>query len=253
MLIQILILTLIGSLFSLFGGLVLLLKKTWNQSFTLKLTSFAAGVLLATAFLDLLPESFAHLTTVDRGDVYVPTLIGIVSFFILERTLLWFHHHHSAHGIKPTVWMVTLGDSLHNFIDGVAIAAAYLINPGIGLTTALAVAAHEIPQEIADFSILLSHKLSKQKAIFFNIASAFTAVLGAVGMYYFAESLETHLGTITAFTAGMFSYIALSDLIPELHHTDSKKESLPQMLAFLIGIALVVLVKFYIGEGNHGL
>mgnify|MGYP001603824051 FL=1 len=249
MLIQILILTILGSVLSLFGGLLLLLRKTWNQSFSLKLTSFAAGVLLATAFLDLLPEALEHLTE-SGGNVFLPVLIGIVVFFLLERTLLWFHHHHNAHGIKPTVWMVTLGDGLHNFIDGVAIAAAYIINPGIGLTTALAVAAHEIPQEIADFSVLITQKLSKRKAILFNIASALMAVFGSIGMYFFADALKVHLGTIIAFTAGMFSYIALSDLIPELHHSDSKKESIPQSAAFVMGIGLVMLVKFFIGGGT---
>lgn len=253
MLTQIILLTLLGSLLSLCGGLLLLLKKNWNPSFSLKLTSFAAGVLLATAFLDLFPEALEHMEDTGGGDVFLPALFGIGVFFLLERTLLWFHHHHSGHGIKPTVLTVILGDGLHNFIDGVAIAAAYIINPSVGLTTALAVAAHEIPQEIADFSVLLSQKLSKSKAIMFNVASALTAVLGAVGMYFFADTLKLHLGSIMAFTAGMFAYIALSDLIPELHHSDSKKESFPQAVAFLIGIALVALVKSFLGEGAHGI
>lgn len=248
----IIILTTLGSIISLCGGLTLLLKKTWNQSFSLKLTSFAAGVLLATAFLDLFPEALEHMEEVGGGDIFLPALLGIILFFLLERTLLWFHHHHAAHGAKPTVWTLTLGDGLHNFIDGVAIAAAFVSSPAVGLTTAIAVAAHEIPQEIADFSILLSQGLSKLRAIVFNVSSALTALLGAIGMYFFSEILEAHLGTIIAFTAGMFAYIALSDLIPELHHTQSKKETIPQAVAFIIGILLVLLITSSISEITPG-
>ena len=222
------------------------------MAFSLLLTSFAAGVLLATAFLDLFPESMHHLEEVGGGDVFIPALVGIVCFFLLERTLLWFHHHHGSHGIKPTVWMITLGDGVHNFIDGVAIAATFILNPSIGLMTALAVAAHEIPQEIADFSVLLSRGLSKQKAIIFNVASALTALVGAIGMYLFSEVLEMHLGFITAFAAGMFVYIALSDLIPELHHSENKKETVRQIIAFVIGIFLVFFIKQFLGGIAHG-
>ena len=148
--------------------------------------------------------------------------------------------------------MITLGDGVHNFIDGVAIAATFILNPSIGLMTALAVAAHEIPQEIADFSVLLSRGLSKQKAIIFNVASALTALVGAIGMYLFSEVLEMHLGFITAFAAGMFVYIALSDLIPELHHSENKKETVRQIIAFVIGIFLVFFIKQFLGGIAHG-
>ncbi len=250
---QIILLTTVGSLLSLLGGLVLLLKKDWNRSFSLILTSFAAGVLLATAFLDLFPESLEYLAQTGNGDVFWPAFSGIITFFLLERTLIWFHHHHASHGVKPTIWMITLGDGVHNFIDGVAIAATFMLNPAIGLTTAIAVAAHEIPQEIADFSVLLSHGLSRTRAIVFNIASAMTAIVGAVSMYYFSDSLESSLGQIIAFTAGMFVYIALSDLIPELHHTQNKKDTLPQILAFVMGIVVIVGVKNLLGAAAHGI
>ncbi len=217
------------------------------------LTSFAAGVLLATAFLDLFPEGVEHMKEMGDGDVFVPALAGIILFFLLERTFVWFHHHHEAHGTKPTVWMITFGDGVHNFIDGVAIAAAFMINPAVGVTTALAVAAHEIPQEIADFSVLLSKGLTKVKAIAFNVGSALTALVGATGTYFFSEQLTAQLGTIVAFTAGMFVYIALSDLIPELHHSDGKKDILPQAIAFLIGIFLIVLFKALLGETAHSI
>lgn len=231
----------------------MLFKKTWNHNFSLFLTSFAAGVLLATAFLDLFPESVEQLTKTGGGDVFVPALLGIITFFLLERTLVWFHHHHASHGVKPTIWMITIGDGVHNFIDGVAIAATFISSPAIGLTTALAVAAHEIPQEIADFSVLLSHGLSRLRAIAFNVGSALTAIVGAIGMYYFSDSLENYLGQIMAFTAGMFSYIALSDLIPELHHTQNEKDTLPQIMAFVTGIGLMLIVKNFLGPAVHGI
>lgn len=253
MLVQIILLTLMGSVLSLFGGLILLLRKTWSVAFSLILTSFAAGVLLATAFLDLFPEASEHLAEIGGGDVFTPAFLGIVVFFLLERTLIWFHHHHGAHGVKPTVWTVTLGDGLHNFIDGIAIAAAFILDPVVGFTTALAVAAHEIPQEIADFSILLTQGLTKKTAIIFNVASALTALVGAIGMYYYSTVLEAYLGSIIAFTAGMFTYIALSDLIPELHHNQSKKDVLPHIVAFVVGVGIVVIVKSLIGRVLHGI
>ncbi len=245
MFLNIFLLTFLGSILSLLGGFILLFKKTWNQGFSLILTSFAAGVLLSTAFLDLFPEASQHLKETGGSSVFIPALLGIIFFFLLERTFVWFHHHHGAHGTKPTILMITLGDGVHNFIDGVAIAAAYMANPTLGLTTALAVAAHEIPQEIADFSILLSRGLSKTKTILFNMASGLTAFLGATGMYLFSDQLKAYLGLIIAFTAGMFTYIALSDLIPELHHSGSKKDSLPQSAAFLFGVVLVAMFKTY--------
>lgn len=248
MILPIIGLTLLGSIFSLLGGFVLLLKKDWNRDFSLILTSFAAGVLLSTSFLDLFPEALHHMEEKTGGDVFLPALLGIVIFFLLERTLVWFHHHHDAHDTKPTIWMITFGDSIHNFIDGVAIAAAFMVNPTVGFTTALAVAAHEIPQEIADFSILLSQGLSRKKTLLFNIVSAGTALLGAGTMYFFSPQLEKSLGTIIAFAAGMFCYIALSDLIPELHHSQNKKQGVPQIMAFVTGILLIAVVKLFIGE-----
>lgn len=251
MLFQIILLTLFGSILSLCGGLILLLRKNWDKRFVLLLTSFAAGTLLATAFLDLFPEALEHAKEVGNGDIFTPALAGIILFFLLERLFVWFHHHHEGHGEKPTIWMVTFGDAVHNFIDGIAIAATYMVNPALGLSTTIAVAAHEIPQEIADFSVLLSRGLEKSRAILFNIGSALTAILGAVAMYFFAEQLEMYLGTIVAFTAGMFCYIALSDLIPELHHAHSKKDTLPQVLCFLLGIIIVIIIKSFIGEAAH--
>lgn len=244
MLFQIILLTIFGSIFSLGGGVLLLLRKNLSHRFSLILTSFAAGVLLGTAFLDLFPEAAEQIAAKnEQVNVFFPALLGIILFFLFERTFVWFHHHHEAHGARPTVWTVMFGDSVHNFIDGVAIAAAFLSNPALGFTTALAVAAHEIPQEIADFSILLAQGVSRTRTLLFNVASALTSLVGAIAMYFYAKQLEAYLSTIIAFTAGMFAYIALSDLIPELHHTHKRSDTLAQILTFLGGILVVVLAK----------
>lgn len=251
MLISIIIVTFLGSIISLFGGLLLLTRKTWSQRLSLLLTSFAAGVLIATAFFDLLPEALVHAEETSSENVFLPVMLAIILFFLLERTLLWFHHHHTSHDLKPTVWMMTIGDGLHNFIDGVAIASTFMVNPALGLTTALAVAAHEIPQEIADFSILLSRGLSRKKAILFNVSSAIAALIGAVITFFIASTVEVYLGTIISFTAGMFIYIALSDLIPELHHNHTRRDTLPHIAAFLIGItAVYFFTSFGFGDAH---
>lgn len=247
MLINIILLTLFGSILSLLGGVFLLLKKKWHHDFSLKMTSISAGVLLGTSFLDLFPEAAKHMKN-GEGNIFIPALAGIILFFLLERTLLWFHHHHEAEHFKPSVWMVTLGDGVHNFIDGVAIAASYLVNPALGMTTAIAVAAHEIPQEIADFSILLARGLRKDKALLFNLASAFASIAGAITVYFFASYVNEYLAVIIAFSGGMFAYIALSDLIPELHHEHSLENSVYHALLFLGGILVVFLFKMFIVE-----
>ncbi|MBI4226554.1 ZIP family metal transporter, partial [Candidatus Roizmanbacteria bacterium] len=135
------------SLISLIGGLLLIWKKLFTQKFTLYSVAFAAGVMLTTAFIDLLPEALENNKS---SNIFVYGLLGIVIFFLIERFVLWFHHHDEAH-TKPSAYLVLLGDGLHNFFDGIAIAAAFLSNPGLGFVTTLAIAAHEIPQEVADF------------------------------------------------------------------------------------------------------
>src|SRR4030066_1223037 len=160
--------TFLGSVASLIGGYFLLLKKTITENFSIRLISFAAGALLGVAFLDLLPEA----VEVARGaDIFVPALIGFVSFFFAEKVIRHIHHHHE-HEEKPTTPLIVFGDSIHNFVDGVIITTAFLTSIPIGITAALAVAAHEIPQEIADMGVLLANGLSKTKALLYNFLSA---------------------------------------------------------------------------------
>src|SRR3989344_4021698 len=173
LLIKILLTSLIVSLISFSGALLLLFKKVLSEKSAKYLVSFAAGVMLYAAFLDLLPEA---LEGSRNGNIFLPLLAGVVVFFFMERYLLWFHHHDSTHNIAPSASLILLGDGFHNFFDGIAIAAAFLTNPALGVTTAIAIAAHEIPQEIADLGILIHGGMERSKALFYNFISALTAL-----------------------------------------------------------------------------
>src|SRR3990167_897169 len=231
----IVIFTLVGSVFSLAGGFLLVLKKKITGGFSNNLISFAAGALLGVAFLDLFPEA---LEEAEELNVFIPTLIGFVSFFLAERYIRIFHHHHE-HGKKPTIPLILIGDGVHNFIDGVVITVAFLASIPLGITTSLAVATHEIPQEIADMGVLLANGLSRSKALFYNFLSALTALFGALLAYYFAEIIEGNLYIFLSLTAGFFIYISASDLIPSLHEQNLKDKSLQYILVFLLGVVLV--------------
>lgn len=230
--------TLLGSIASLAGSVILLLQKKFTENLSNQLISLAAGVLIAVAFLDLLPEA-SELA--EPKLIFLPALIGFVIFFISERFIRVFHHHH-GHGEKPSTYLVLVGDGIHNFVDGVAITVGFLTNNTVGITTALGVAAHEIPQEIADMSILLANGLSKKKALFLNFLSALTALLGALTAYFFAGFIEDNLYLFLSLTAGFFIYISASDLIPSLHEKITENRT-ANTLIFLTGIMAVYIFK----------
>ncbi|OGY27728.1 MAG: hypothetical protein A2Z42_02670, partial [Candidatus Woykebacteria bacterium RBG_19FT_COMBO_43_10] len=234
--------TFLGSVASLIGGYFLLLKKTITETFSIRLISFAAGALLGVAFLDLLPEA----VEVARGtDIFVPALIGFVSFFFAEKVIRHIHHHHE-HEEKPTTPLIVFGDSIHNFVDGGIITTAFLTSIPIGITAALAVAAHEIPQEIADMGVLLANGLSKTKALLYNFLSALAALVGALLAFFFASFIESYLYVFLALAAGHFIYISAADLIPELHESRIKDRRFAQVLLFTTGIVSVYLfTKFF--------
>lgn len=236
--------TFIGSILSLAGGFILLWKKIWEGENSVHLLAFAAGVLLATAFLDLLPEALEESNS--SPDIFVATMLGLVTFFFLERILVSFHPHNDTSSLegsrrKAVVNLILFGDGFHNFIDGFVIASSFLVSIPLGVVTSLAVAAHEIPQEISDFTILLKSDIGAKKAIIFNILSGLTAMLGAITTLFLADLLEPYLGLILAFTGGMFIYIAASDIIPELQHIYLKDRKWHQAAFFVIGIVTVFL------------
>ena len=249
MLIYILFFTLIGSVFSLIGGIVLLFKEKLALRISHLLFSFAAGTLLGTAFFDLLPEAASNASK--NINIFLWALIGFLFFFLIERFIHWFHHHHEHPStglgqVKPTVALITLGDSVHNFIDGVAIAASFLVNIPLGIVTALAVAAHEIPQEIGDFSILLHKGVDRRKVLLLNLLSSLVAIVGAVLTFLMADFVTGLLPVFLSVTAGFFIYIAASDLIPEIHEENRRGLAvLETTLLFLGAIVIWVFVSLF--------
>lgn len=233
--------TIFVSLLSLSGALILLRNKDGQQTNVTHFVSFAAGVMLAAALLDLLPDAVAETSI---NPMLTLTLWGIVGSFLFERFVLWHHHHEEKHHIKPSAFLVLVGDAVHNFVDGVVIAAAFLVSPALGISTTIAIAAHELPQELADFSVLVYAGFTRQKALFFNFLSATTAIAGTVIAYYFLGLYEQLLPPTLAFTAGMFIYIACADLIPELHreHHTNIENSLKQVLPFILGIIIMLVI-----------
>lgn len=236
---QILFWSFVGSVASLGGGILLALrKKAFSHEQSLLLISFAAGVLLSTAFFDLLPEAGANLSLVG-------VLFGIIFLFLLEK-FLWYHHHDEEHeGHRRTPVLITVGDTVHNFIDGVVIAGTFMVAPAAGIVTALAVAAHEIPHEMADFGVLLTKGWARKKVILVNLISAGTSLVGAILMYYLGRQIEGILPVLLSFSGGMFIYLACSDLIPELHHGHKERgvDSLQQMAVFGVGIIIVLVLR----------
>lgn len=235
--------SLLVSSVSFVGAGFLVWKNFFSERHLTSLVSFAAGVMLASAFFDLLPEASEGGAT---NDIYGFVFIGIVSFFLLERFVLWFHHHDDGHGKKPSAVLVLLGDGLHNIIDGIAIAAAFMVSPTLGITTTLAICAHEIPQEIGDFSILVKGGFSTTKALMYNFFSGLTALAGAVLGYVFLESFEQVTWMFLAFSAGMFIYISCADLIPELHKDFSLERKWSQTVPFVIGATLLWLLVHFL-------
>lgn len=231
----ILFFTFLGSIVSLIGGILLLAKEKFAIKISHFLAAFAAGTLLGTAFFDLLPES---LEGGGEIDIFWWTLIGILAFFLLERFI---HHHHDDPENKNVVPLIVVGDSIHNFVDGMAIAATFLISIPLGIVTSFAVAAHEIPQEIADFGLMLHKGVKRSKVLKINFLSALFAMAGALLTYLAKDALEGLLPIFLSLTAGFFIYIAASDLIPEIHHEDKRVIALTETLLLLLGVLTIWL------------
>jgi zinc and cadmium transporter len=237
----ILVFSTLGSVISLVGGVLLLSRREFAQEFSHLLAPFAAGTLLATAFLDLLPEA---VESASGKKPYVFALGGLLVFFLLERFVRWFHHHHEHDDQEydpATVPLVVFGDSLHNLIDGIVIGGTFLVGIPMGMVTTLAIAAHEIPQEIGDFGLLLNRGLSRGRVLAYNLLSALMTVVGALLAWSFGQRVTDLLPVFLGFTAGFFIYIAASDIIPEIHRNHEKRFALVETLLLLLGVAVVAL------------
>lgn len=247
----ILLFTFIGSVGALIGGFILLSYEKIALKISHFLASFAAGVLLGAAFFDLLPEALHEGESIGT-DVFFWALFGIILFFILERLIHWFHHHEEHHEhekeSKTTLPLIIIGDTVHNFIDGVVIAATFMIDIQLGIVTTFAVFAHEIPQEIGDFGLMLHKGLSKKRIILVNIISAASAFIGAGITFVSGGFLEGYIPIFLALTAGFFIYIATSDLIPEIHYEKRKGFAVIESALLVLGVVLIWLSTHFIPE-----
>jgi zinc and cadmium transporter len=237
------------SLIAFIGVLTLYFHPKKLDKMLFSLVSFAAGALLGAAFLDLLPEAAHH----DGEKIFVFALIGLIVFYVIETYLHWHHrhythHHFKKHHKKPFTILNLVGDGIHNFVDGMIIAASYLVSVPLGITTTIAVILHEIPQELGDFGILVYGGFKKRKALFFNFLSALTAVLGAMVVYFFGAK-EHIVHFLVPFAAGGFIYIACADLLPEIHK-EEREGSIAHLIFFLMGVAIIYVAKIFFAHAH---
>lgn len=210
-----------------------------------RLVSYAVGVLLGAAFLDLLPEAAAKLPV---EQVLATCLAGVLGFFVLEKLALWRHAHAGLHAQahetrrKPAGTMILIGDALHNFVDGILIAAAFLTDPALGWAVAVGVIAHEIPQEVGDFMVLLESGWSRRAALFWNALASLAAVAGGVLGYFALSAGQAAVPYVLAVSAASFIYIAVADLIPELHRHWDFGDAVAQVSLIAAGVATLTLL-----------
>ena len=228
------------ALIAFIGIFTLALKDKVLDKILLFLVSLSAGALMGGAFLHLLPEA----TENNEGmNAFIFVLIGFILFFIIEKVLHWRHCHKGRCDVHTFHYMNLIGDSIHNFIDGLIISASFIVSTSLGLTTALAIAAHEIPQEIGDFGVLIYGGFKKKKAIILNFAVALMIVIGGVVGYLVSKNIEDAAVFLIPFAAGGFIYIAATDLVPEIKKEIDIKKSMTTMVVFICGILIMWLVK----------
>lgn len=261
--------TLVGGVLSVLAAAsFLLIPESWRNRLLPAMVSFAIGALLGAAFLAVLPHALASPGLRDMHVITGTVLAGLLGFFLLEKLVLWRHCHHDeceAHGSASVVdgrvagssgthapgqrhshasaagYLIVIGDGVHNFVDGVLIAAAFYTDLHLGVVTALAVAAHEIPQEVGDFAILLHSGFARGKAFFYNMLSSLTTVIGGVLAYFFLGLVQSAVPYVLAVAASSFIYIAVADLIPGLHKRVDPRATFEQVMLIACGVAVIAL------------
>lgn len=228
------------SLLSLIGILLLSFKEEIFRKYIPLFISVAVGALLGDAFIHLIPEAFADAEEMDTVGLLI--IVGVLSFFVLEKILHWHHHGEDLNEteIHPVGRLVLISDGVHNFLDGVIIAASFAVSLPLGFATTLAVMLHEIPQEVGDFAVLLHAGYTKRRALCLNFLSALCALFGAVTFFLIGEFATSLTDLFVPLTAGGFIYIAVADLIPELHKSEPGRGSVYQFMAVLFGIAIML-------------
>lgn len=239
------------SLVSLIGIFTLSFNERFLRRILFILVAIATGALFGDAFLHLIPEAIEEIGNVEH--VFLAVIAGILTFFTLEKILQWnhAHHHRCDDGVctpetrrKPLGTLILFSDGLHNFIDGIIIAASFLVSIEVGIASTIAILIHEIPQEIGDFGVLIHSGFTKAQALFVNFLSASAAIVGALFTLIFSEITGTFLTWVIPFAAGIFIYIAGSDLVPELHKRTKIKSAILELLGIIIGIGAMYLLLF---------
>jgi zinc and cadmium transporter len=241
-LVLILFFSMLGSIGSVSGAaLLLIFPERVRKTLVPCLISYATGTLLGAAFLGMIPHALQYI---EPFRILTAVLAGIILFFLLEKLVIWRHCHDGECEVHSVAGpLILFGDAFHNFIDGIVIAAAFLTNTTLGVATALAVIAHEVPQEIGDFAILLNGGYSKQRAFFYNLLSSLTTLPGAVISYFFLKAAQTAVPYILALSAASFIYIAMADLIPELHKRFGVRNTVRQFILFISGIGTILIFQ----------
>jgi len=224
------------------AALLLLAKKDRLEKISTLLMYLAGGTLLGAAFLGMIPKA---ISTLEPEIVLQFVLGGILFFFVLEKVILWrtCRNKNCERHVNAVAPMILIGDAFHNAIDGIVIAASFLTSVELGIFVTISVIFHEIPQELGDFGILLKSGLSRKKALLYNMLSGSTSIVFGILAYFFMGSMKMLIPYVLAFSASSFIYIALADLIPEMHKKTTLKDSLTQILLIISGIFLIYLIK----------
>lgn len=233
--------SIILSLISLIGVASLLFSKQLLSTIIFVLISFAAGSLIAASFLHIIPE-VVEKTTINHTFCYV--IVGFVIFFILEKYLYWRHCHKGGScEIHPVSYLNLIGDTVHNFMDGIFIGASFFVDIKIGIVSTIAIALHEVPQELGDFGVLLYSGFSVRKALLYNFLSSLTAIIGAMFGYFLSDKVHNILIYLLPLVAGGFIYISCCDLIPELQREKNLSRSIFSLVIFLFGVIFISKIK----------
>lgn len=220
-------------------------KRAWLNKIVVFLVSLSAGSLLGGAFLHLLPESAESLEPEALFGIF---LVSFVCFLVIEKIIHWRHCHSTDCEVHPFGYMNLVGDSIHNFIDGLVIAGAFMVDIKVGIATTIAVALHEIPQEIGDYGVLIYSGMKHVKALIYNYLVSSTVVLGGIVGYFAFQNTQAILPYLLPIAAGGFVYIAASDLVPEIKKETSTKKSIISVSIFVAGILLMYVMKLF---GGH--
>lgn len=234
-LLTLILLALLGSVAGLIGGVIFLIKKDWAKVLSIYAIPYAAGVLLAVSILHLIPEVVEHI----GKDGYLYVLLAFLGAFIFEKYFASLHHHegHNDTMQKSTIPLVIFGDTIHNFIDGIAIGAAFLTGPSFGLIVALSTFLHETPHEIGDFGVLMARGWTRRKTFIANLFSSLITIPGALFVYFFARNGQSSIIPIMlSISAGIFLYLGASDFLPEIGEHESKARTIKKILLVIIGV-----------------